>query len=326
MSADVDLTGVGSEAMRLANQDGYVGHPAAVQMIARHLMRHPLILKIQERRGVARAERAAHDKARWAVQSVTRNPKEEWRSRIPARIVRYREAADSFPWDGRTGPTDRRVLEAFFVTATFARSDTFRFAAVTIGERTSMSWRTANAATHRLRAHHKIRKVANHGERKGTKFQLAAPDTWNLQHRSCPPAPMLPGLGMRSPDDPLVEKLLRHPAFRNRAFGDDGWLLVHWLHEDEPARARHLAAATGIHYDRVRTVLGRLQRSQIVRTVPDGWVRVSDVELVHLLDELDVSRRSDTVTALPMLQERGTPDWWAVWWGSLEEGNLTRAA
>lgn len=318
-SADDELREVGSYALRLAN----LGYDAP--MIERTLLQHPAILDVQAKRGGARAKGAAQRKAAWAVEYAAQNPVSEWRSRIPARIVGYREAADDRPWTGRTGPTDRRVLEAFYLTATFANSTKFRFAARTIGGRTGMSWRTASEATRRLLDHRLIRKVGNYGEGLGTKYQLAAPIAWNLHNRSSPPAPIVPGLGTRSPGDPLVQEVLKHEAFGNLALGDAGWMVVHWLHDLEPARPRQLSTATGIHYDRVRRVLGRLHRAEIAHPVPDGWVRVSDVELVPGLDAFVAGVGSKDADLL-FVQERGIPDWWSTWWGSLSEKAVPHAA
>lgn len=307
---------VGAYAARLAHR-GY-----SASMIERALLRYPPILDVQARRGASKARDEARRRAAWAVRFVKENPADEYRSRIPARIVAYREAADAHRWVGRTGPTDRRVLEAFFLSATFAMSTKFRFAARTIGTRTGMPWSTAAVATRRLLDLRVLRKVGNYGEGLGTKYQLAAPEAWNLHNRQSPPSPIVPGLGLRAPGDRLVEQVLRHPAFGRRALGDAGWMVTYWLRDDEPAKARQLEAATGIAYDRVRVTLGALHRAGIARPVPDGWVRIPDIELGRALD------RFVAPVDLLLVQERGTSNadsWWMTWWGSLTE-EMTRAA
>lgn len=337
MTADVDLRDVSSYALRLANRN------LDPQVIVRALLRDDAIVQIQVTRGAAKARATAERKAAWAVAKVKAEPKEEWRSRIPARIVGYREAADSRPWHGRTAPTDRRVLEAFYMTGTFARSTKFRFAARTIGGRTGLPWRTASESTRRLCGSGLLRIAGNYGPGLGTKYVLAAPRSWdtsNLHNRSSPPAPIVPGLGRRSPSDPLVQHVLAHEAFRNRAgLGDAGWLLMHWLDDLDPAKPRVLSDATGLDYDRVRYVLGLLHSSGIARPVPNGWIRVPDVELLPTLDEyaqrhieaLNRWSRAAAASHLLLVQERGirpghAVSWWEIWWGSLSEARGAQAA
>jgi hypothetical protein len=305
MTVDVDLGGARSYALKLANRD------YDSTMIGRALLRDEAILEIQHRRGVRRAQETAGRVADWAVKHAQANPKEEWKARILTRIVRYREAADLVPWPGRTGPTDRRVLESFYMSATFAQSDKFRYAARTIGGRTGMPWRTASEATRRLLGLKVVRFVGNYGPGLGTKYQLAAPRSWDLSttdtaylhDRSSPPAPIVPGLGMRAPSDPLVSVLLKHAAFSTHALGDPGWLLIHWLDPEEPQKSRALSSATGMHYDRTRTVLGKLHHEQLARPVPDGWIRVPDVELLPQLDRYLLKLAGGA--HLLLVQERG---------------------
>lgn len=321
---DDDLRDIGAYALRLANLNYSVG------MIEEALLRHPAFHEVQGRRGTATARRRAHDKAEWAIRFVAEHPRDEWATRILARIVAYREAADAYPWLGRTGPTDRRVLEAFYLSGTFAKSTKFRFAARTIESRTTIPWRTA-AESVRRHCHdwRTLRKVGNYGEGLGTKYQIAAPVSWNLHNRQSPPAPIVPELGMRPPGDRLVESVLKHEAFRNRGLGDAGWMLTHWLRSDEEATRSQLASATGMGYERVGRVLNALRRAEIAREIDGGWVRVPDVELLPTLDAFVAL----TSPHLLLVQERGTAvvanprnQWWIAWWGSLSEKATRRAA
>jgi len=319
---DDELREIGGYAAKMADVGFSVGQ------IEEALLRHSAFHEVQGRRGTATARRRARDKAAWAVRFVAEHPRDEWCSRVLASIVTYRETADAYPWPGRTGPTDRRVLEAFYLSATFAKSTKFRFAVRTIETRTTIHWRTAAEATRRLRDRRMIRKVGNYGPDLGTKYQLAAPAAWYLHDRQSPPAPivLVPGLGMRSPGDRLVEQVLRHPAFRSgdAGFGDAGWMLTYWLRDDEPATRAELAGATGIDPDRVGRVLGRLERAEIAQRIDDGWVRVPDVELLPVLDAAESARGP-----LLLVQERGTRDaaaWWSTWWGSLSEKAARDAA
>src|SRR4051812_15210899 len=163
---------------------------------------------------------------------------------------------------GRSGPTDRRVLEAFYMTAAFARSTKFRFAARTIGARAGMPWRTASEATGRLMKRKMVRFAGSYGPGLGTKYVLSAPRSWdtpNLHDRTYPPAPIvrIPGMAARAPGDALVAHLLQHAAFGTHALTDAGWMIAHWLDAEDPTKRRDLSAATGMPYERVRSTLSK---------------------------------------------------------------------
>jgi hypothetical protein len=108
---------------------------------------------------------------------------------------------------------------------------------------------------------------------------------------------------MRAPSDPIVGVLLKHAAFSAHALGDPGWLLIHWLDPEEPQKSRALSNATGMNYERTRAVLGKLHREQLARPVPDGWIRIPDVELLPQLDRYLLKLAGGA--HLLLVQERG---------------------
>ena len=125
-----------SYALKLANRRDAAGNaPYTERMIADALMKDDNLLRCQARIGGGKANDLARRVASQAIKRTKTHPVEGWRSEVPARIARYRELADDTPWPGRTGPTDRRVLEGAYLSALFARSDRFRLSARTWGLR-----------------------------------------------------------------------------------------------------------------------------------------------------------------------------------------------
>lgn len=139
-----DFSEVSGYALRLANRN----HDR--NMIVRALMEDPELVAyamiVGDRRAIDQAERIA----RYAFDRVASHPREDWRSEVPARLTSYRAAADDCPWPGRTGPTDRRVLEGAYLTAEIANSTTFGLSARGWATRVGMPWRTVNESSRRL--------------------------------------------------------------------------------------------------------------------------------------------------------------------------------
>jgi hypothetical protein len=201
VTREPELGRLRSRALHLANKDGY-----DAPMIARTLLREDELVEVLRRSGPEVAKHHALEMATWAVEHVASNPKDTYKARVVENIVRWRAEADRVSWCGRTGPTDRKVLESFYLAGSNAASTKFRHAARTIGNRTGLPWTTASAATRRLIDRRMIRYVGGHyngpnGPSLGAKYQLAAPSAWNvpnLHDRSYPP-PLLcrygPGSG-----------------------------------------------------------------------------------------------------------------------------------
>jgi hypothetical protein len=330
---DEDLREAGGYALSLANKSGY-----DEIKIVRALLRHEAIAAIQVEQGPEKARTTALRKARWALERARTHPKGDWRSEVPTKVARYREAADSIPWPGRTGATDRRTYEGVLLTGLIARSSTFGLAARTAGWRTGMLWTVANYSMRRLETKHMIRRLSHGGgpveRRIAAKYRLLPFKTPNLNEGSPPPVLPVQLPPMLDPTAASVSRqLLQHDAFRNRALGDVGWQVVRWLDPFEPIRADVLAGVTGISRDRVRRVLGELHRHGVARPVTDGWVRILDADLISLLDV--IAWDAGTVGALARDAERYErerhgkscalfvqlpgPEWWATWWGSLSE-------
>src|SRR5213593_3893835 len=107
-----DLSAAHSWALSLVNR----GHDET--FIARTVIRDRTIVEMVVTDGKPKAEATALRVARNAIAYATANPVEEWRSQVPAKVAAHREQADARPWTGRTGPTDRRVMETHYLTMT----------------------------------------------------------------------------------------------------------------------------------------------------------------------------------------------------------------
>lgn len=118
----IDQSGFGelqSYALKLANRRDRAGNaPYTERMIAHALMKDDNLLRCQAKIGGGKAYDLARRVAVQAIERTKTHPVEDWRSEVPARIARCRELANDTPWPGRTGPTDRRVLEGAYLTAT----------------------------------------------------------------------------------------------------------------------------------------------------------------------------------------------------------------
>ena len=235
------------------------------------------------------------------------------------------------------------------MTAATATSTTFRLSIRTWGLRTGLPAETVSGAARRLRKRGVMVRVSGSMPAsstmppRGAKYSVRSPLT--RTDRSTPP--VLPaqvrGMEPRGLTDPWSADLLVHDGFRAWALGCAGWMIAHWLDPLEPIRASDLSRATGMNYDRVRAVLGDMQRAHIARAVPGGWIRAEDDEMIVLLDAVAVmmntaeslehdrdryerERREHRGPGVPL--SAGVPgiDWWSTWWESLQEEGAHRVA
>ena len=278
-----DLSGTRSWALKLANRS------YTAPMIERAIMRDAAIVDLLQTRGFAKASTVAARIAARALARRQEHPADEWRSEVPAKVVMYRQVADANPGIGRSAPTDRRVLETFYLTAILATSTTFNLAVRLGGERGGMSERTWAESCRRLRHARVVEKVHGSAEgRRAAMYRLRAP-----RHETCTKEPGGTGSSVQErtlplPIQPVARELLSHDSFRPRALGDAGWQVVRWLNPWEPIREAELSAATGISRERIRKVIGDLQAFRIAQKAASGWVRIEDDELLPLLDEVAV--------------------------------------
>ena len=260
-----------SYALRLANR-GY-----SADQIRRALLDHHVVRHLQERAGFERVDAFARQTAERAVDQVRKVPSVDWPAQVVVRVAERRLAADSVPWPGRTGPTDRRVLEGAFLTASICKSVTFNMAVRTWGMRVGLPWSIVATSVKRLRHDRSaLELVSRGGSARTSKYRI----------RSMVGTRTGSSLTQLFGDLPPLSEWgwLAHDAFRSAALGDPGWMVTRWLRDDDPRKASDLAAATGIERHRAYAVLGRLQHHEIATKAADGWVRIPDSELVAALD------------------------------------------
>ena len=235
------------------------------------------------------------------------------------------------------------------MTAATATSTTFRLSIRTWGLRTGLPAETVSGAARRLRKRGVMVRVSGSMPAsstmppRGAKYSVRSPLT--RTDRSTPP--VLPaqvrGMEPRGLTDPWSADLLVHDGFRAWALGCAGWMIAHWLDPLEPIRASDLSRATGMNYDRVRSVLGDMQRAHIAWAVPGGWVRADDDEMIALLDAVAVmmntadaleqdrdrygrERRKHRGEDVPLSARVPGIEWWSTWWSSLQEEGVHRVA
>ena len=272
-----------SLALRLANRDY-----AEPQIVAALLQHDEATLELQRSAGAERAGAYATKTARRALRRVQTDPAGD-RISVAVRIAMLRDDADTCPWPGRTGPTDRRVLEAGFVTAELAHSATFGCSSRTWSLRVGLPRSVVSESVGRLATLGALEVAARSGPNLATRYHLRSVSCSRTGSSS------QEEISVRV-DAPLQAEgsnvWLSHDAFR--ALGDAAWLTLRWLSPEEARRACAIASSTGMDRRRVYAALGGLQGGRIAIGAPDGWLRACDV--VPLLDQ--VAERAGTAGAL----------------------------
>lgn len=271
-----------SFAMKLRNR-GY-----SLDQIRRALLDHDVVRALHEQAGINRADRFARRTAERAVQLVTESPADRSPVQIVARVAEIRESADSVPWPGRTGSTDRRVLEGAYLTASICRSTTFNCSIRTWAARCGIGRQACTDAVKRLRDRGAVELVVRGGDQRAAKYRLARMS----RTRTSPSVIPSVRVGDIGPDHlPAPEEhiWLAHDAFRREALGDAGWQITRWLHPADPVRAWELAQVTGMERRRVYAVLGKLAVAEIALKDPSGWRRVASGQLPRDLDAVAIA-------------------------------------
>lgn len=296
-STVTDPGAVMSHALRLANR-GYDRH-----MIAEALLKNDDdTLKLQRQVGAGSARRFAEVTAERAIERARSHPRDDWRSGVVIKIAEMREVADDRPWPGRTGPTDRRVLEGAFVTALLCRSTLFNCSIRTWASRVGLPSRTVGDAIRRLP---NVELVKRGSRDHSAQYRLTAPMS-RSRTVSLPrevPSVWVPDIPHAGFSDGYW---LAHDAFRSSALGDAGWMLLRRLSPEIALRASEIAMVTGIERRRAYAVLGTLQRSGLATKVADGWLRPEDPDVPPLLDAVAI--RSGTVGSLEADRRRFEAD------------------
>lgn len=347
-----------SYALKLANKPAYGRH-----RIHDALMRHPFVLEEQGRRGLGRADALAWRITRHAADRVAVHGPETARFEIASRIYRYRQQAEELTWGGRTGPTDRRVLEAVYLSAFISRSARIGLASRTCGLRAGVDYRVAIRSLRRLEERHGcILRTHKGGANLGSRFKLTAfprTRTDGSTPRREAPLSVLRGqvlLGVQLLDETGYQRrLLQHDAFRPRALGDVGWLVVRLLDDARGISPLEIAQRTGLKIGGVEHQIAELESVGVVSPMGDGYVRGIEPILFAGLDDIAVSlgthgqlerdaeqyerERRERDDRLPTPVESNAShispirtvsatchSWWETWWGSLSEGSAYAVA
>jgi hypothetical protein len=245
------------------------------------------IVELQRRTSATRTRRQAEHDATKALRRASESPLEDWPVQVPIRIAQIREVADSQPWPGRTGPTDRRVLEAGFSTGILAHSKAFRCSVRTWAVRAGVPPSVTSTSIARLIDLHWLRRThpADRLELKPARYSLGV----GTRTDSPPEATVRVRYDLPAIPIQTSWSWLSHDSFRRAALGDAGWMVLRRLDAVEPITNAVIAWMTGMDPRRTYSVLGRLVAFDLARRIPDGWVRVGDDELVPLLDALAVA-------------------------------------
>jgi len=252
-----------SVALRLANR------PFSREQIVRALLREDQVLELQRTAGPEEARAFAEATADKAIAYVAERPAARDRSALIAEIALKRETADAVPWPGRSGPTDRRVLEGAYIAAFHAKSTTFGLSARTWALAVGLPWHTVLGARDRLIERGALRVVSAAGRLAGraARYRLRSLDVAFPSSSSTP----IEELPVRDHDIPP-----NHDAFRPKALGSDGWFILRCLAHEIGARASVLAGVTGMDRRRVYRVLSEFEEVGLARRTPDGWTTVAD--------------------------------------------------
>jgi len=269
-----------SYGMKLANRS------FTADQIRRALLDHDTTKMIQSTGGFDAADRFARRTEAKALELVRQVPKTDHKIQVVVRVVELRDAADEVPWPGRSGPTDRRVLEGAFLTATLCRSSRFNMAIRTWALRVGMPKSTVASSVRRLVDRQVLGIERRGNDAFSTCYRLRrVPNGRNRDSRTLPGDSIWSGSCHPARTESLW-RILAHDAFRSTALGDDGWMLVRWLHVREERPVPALVATTGMERHRIYGVLGELQGADIAHKRPSGWVRVDDDVLRHRLDRI----------------------------------------
>lgn len=174
-------------------------------------------------------------------------------------------AADAQPWPGRSGSTDRTVLEGYVRLAIRAGGPRFRASLRQVAEATNMHRTLVEQANKRLRNGGWLTRAERGAGQTGT--------TW-LVHVGARAIGTVPPRQRRMTTVPLsLVNLAKHDAFTAHGLGATAARLFALLvSADEPISVADLALSTGLHASTVRRALSdRLESAGLADRVEGLW-------------------------------------------------------
>jgi DNA-binding Lrp family transcriptional regulator len=246
------------------------------------------VRELAARRGLGEAHRYVGLRHRRATSYVAVHPAIATPTDARGEILAIRDAIASLPWPGRTGDTDRAVLEAEIdlrlelgrLQAWVSERD--------LAERVGMSRPTVAAARRRLQDQGLLKRIPT--DRRCTQAQ-----TWRLCH---PPRALFGHADLQFPSGGRqgMAKNCAWDGWRHGRVGGLGrgcWRVWQLLDAEEPVSAGELAARLGVHPATVRRRLARLAGVGLAeRLEHDGTWRPVERDLAAVVRELDVDEET----------------------------------
>jgi len=179
-----------------------------------------------------------------------------------ASLVRIRAAADDVPWSGRTGTTDRAVLEALVTLAGRGGGPVFRASQRQAAEVANVNRRTAAASLMRLVDRGWLTEQERGTGERGTTWRLSEP-----ANATAPVPP--PGKGVTTGALPFAT-LATHDACSTGCLGASGArVLALVLNSEDALTAVEMAVVLGLSPNAVRTRLRRIESAGLAVVAED---------------------------------------------------------
>ena len=240
-------------------------------------------------------------KARQVLQRAMRNaaavvqlrPAYGGRADAAADLEAIRDLVATFPWTGKAGATDQRVLLAHLAEAGRAGGREHSLSERQVAERAGVALSTAQAAHRRVVDGGWLVRVnvptASDDEQTATVWCWRAPTEIRAKHDTAqlllvngtghPPPPQPWRVG-GVPDTRIIEQLMAHDAFHGHALGGVGLRLLAVLQVGEGVDLGAAADAVGIHPATVRRRIAQLRQHGLARDVDGLWYVHPDVAAV----------------------------------------------
>ncbi len=242
------------------------------------------VRELAARRGLGEAHRYVGLRHRRAASYVAAHPAIATPTDARGEILTIREEIALLPWPGRTGDTDRAVLEAEIdlrlelgrLQASVSERD--------LAERVGMTRPTVAAARHRLHDQGLLKRIP-------TDRRCTQAHTWRLYR---PPRALFghtdlhpPSGGRQGMAKNRASEVWRHG--RVGGLGRGCWRVWQLLDPEEPVAAVELAHQLGVHPSTVRRRLINLAKVGLAeRLEHDGTWRAVERDLATVARELDV--------------------------------------
>lgn len=241
--------------------------------------------RLYEREGKSQARFDLQSRIENAQRFAAANPPVGDRQSASEKVAHVHASADARPWKGKTGTTDKNVLDALCRLAQYAGGHVFRASFRQITEEAGLgNADTAHRATRRLIEQGWLKKSRDSTDTTGTGWTLLKPTE---------AIGTVVSLSSGAETVPIPSA---HDAFRRGALGGTGYRVLQLLlTTEDPASAREMGEALGITDRTVRTRLGEMRGLGLVERLDDGTWRaeITDPdELAARLDAVAVFRRT----------------------------------